>query len=78
MNTLEKAIVRYGAPGQYDQSPYGAACKSMEADSTRYELFLQLSQDEDHPRWQPIGRYNIDTPAEDILHDINAFIPLME
>lgn len=44
-------LTRYGEPSKYDYSPYGSICKVIKATSEEFDIFVQLSYDEEHPQW---------------------------
>lgn len=59
-------LFRNGVPGRYDECPKGSLCKSMSLDKIEgnYDLYMQVSQDEQSPDWYCIGTFN-DTVSQD-------------
>jgi len=47
-----KILNRYGKPGRYDMVPYGTLCKVSSGDSGEFEVYRQISEDENVPLWE--------------------------
>jgi len=50
-------IDRYGIPTELDQFPYGTQCKVSNHHHNEYDLYLQVSDDEDNPEWDLLGTF---------------------
>jgi len=48
-------IVRSGEPCKYDQSPYGTICKREKLMGEKIEIYVQISKNENFPKWELIG-----------------------
>lgn len=65
-------ITRNGKPNEFDQHSYGAICKVIEHHDENFELYAQISDDEDHPNWELLGSFNNTTPEEYIINLIDT------
>lgn len=45
-------IVRAAKPNKYDQAPKNSICKVVKALSNEYDIYRQLSSDNDNPIWE--------------------------
>lgn len=61
-------IFRHEEPTQQDTAPYGTECKVVF--EKFFDMYLQLSHDEEEPRWVHIGSYKKKTPDEIIDEDV--------
>ena len=62
-------LVRYGAPNIHDKQPYGTRVISYKDDATKYDLWVQLGNNEDEPHWEYMGEFrtkdkHINAPLE--------------
>jgi hypothetical protein len=57
-------LTRHSQPSELDQHPYGTACKVNIQET--YDIYLQVSEDEDNPNWELLGNYNL-THEQDLL-----------
>lgn len=53
-NSAVKSVVRYSAPGKFDQAPYGSLCDVINGFGQKIDSYMQCSKDEEHPRWERI------------------------
>jgi len=61
-------IIRFGEPSKLDHAPYGTECKV-----TRYkefDIYIQISQNEDSPNWIFIGTFSNEFPEESLQVEI--------
>lgn len=56
----QPVLIRHGKPSKYDEAPLGTMCKIMNATETNYDLYIQYSADDAHPRWEYMGNFDID------------------
>lgn len=56
----QDSLIRNGKPNKYDQAPQGTYCKTMNGLSDQYDLYQQISSNEDEPIWYLIGTYDKD------------------
>jgi hypothetical protein len=49
---IKETIVRYAPPTKYDEAPFGTHCKVIHELSDTYDLYIQYSHDEEHPKWE--------------------------
>jgi hypothetical protein len=52
-----ETLIRYSKPSKLDQAPYGTQCKVISALTADYDLYQQMSMDEQRPFWQQIDTY---------------------
>jgi len=66
-------IIRSSKPSKHDQCCYGSVCKSIKALSDEFEVYVQISHDENNPEWEKVGMsYTGDNlPIEEINRVIN-------
>jgi hypothetical protein len=57
-------IIRHSAPSDLDQNPYGTICKVIEHHDDNYDIYLQVSEDEEAPQWELLGSYHQHTVLE--------------
>jgi hypothetical protein len=57
-------IVRHGAPCKLDQAEYATQCVVNKG--SEFELYIQVSQNEDNPDWEFIGKFPNDTSENHI------------
>jgi len=60
-------LIRRGIPGKYDEAPYGTLCRVGETD---YDLYVQLSDEEDCPKWALVGGFNKNHSQDRIFQEI--------
>jgi len=58
---MEKMLVRHDEPGKYDQAPQGTLCKSLKVHSVEFDIYMQISSQEDNPHWELVGRFRPET-----------------
>lgn len=64
-------IERTGMPGFYDQVPYGSICKAFGAiDNGIYDMYIQLNEDDNDPKWELVGSFSEFTPNDIIDKEI--------
>lgn len=74
MNSNLPAIVtRFGAPGKMDTAPFGTACRVSSAPEA-FDIYLQISHDEEEPNWTFIGTYDSQLSADDLHTEINRIL----
>lgn len=61
-------LIRNSEPGEYDQHPYGTACKIQRQET--YDIYLQVSHDEDNPNWELLGNYHDKSDTELLKHQM--------
>jgi hypothetical protein len=54
MEEMKDPLVRYNIPTRYDMAPVGTVYK-VQGDSVGYDLYIQLSEAEDHANWVRMG-----------------------
>lgn len=60
-------IIRQSEPSKYDQSPFGTVCKCMiDREHDTFEVYVQLSANEDIPRWDFVGSFPKNSLESDI------------
>lgn len=56
---MEKmTIVRHSPPSSLDEAARGSKCIVRDNHGSDYELYVQTSKDEDHPKWDLVGIFN--------------------
>lgn len=50
---LPKIIIRHSPPGKLDHAPMGTECQVIRGNRTIPEIYVQVSQYEDDPLWEP-------------------------
>lgn len=66
--------MRHSEPGKYDQCPYGTACKVMKSELlNEFEVYIQLSNDQDNPRWESLGEFT-SANEDQAIQRINSFL----
>jgi len=58
MSMVPLTLVRYSKPCQYDQYPPGTLCKVVTTMCSQFDLYEQISIDENNPNWHLIGTFN--------------------
>ena len=66
-NTLPPMVTRFGQPSKMDTSPFGTICK-VSCHPNSFDIYLQISHDENEPNWTCLGSYNSDV-ADQHIHD---------
>lgn len=51
-------IVRWGKPSKHDQLPYGTICKSGHTAKQMFEIYVQMSHDDQFPEWEKVGDFS--------------------
>ena len=51
-------IIRSGEPCKYDQSPYGTVCKRVKPLNEKFEIYVQMSKNENYPQWEKVGIFS--------------------
>jgi len=64
---LENMLLRSGEPSKYDEAPYGTLCKTAKTLGDTFEIYVQLSLNEESPRWERVGVFSPETE-----HDIGS------
>lgn len=54
--------IKYSRPSKFEKAPSGSVWKVI--GETKTELFIQSSLDSDHPKWQLMGDFLMDTFKE--------------
>lgn len=54
---MSNDISRFAMPTKLDHAPYGTRCK-VEIDAGKYHLYIQLSDDEENPKWEHMGIFH--------------------
>jgi len=67
-------IIRHGKPSEYDQFPHLTLCKSMHGLENEFELYMQCAYDENHPRWELMGKYPTEISNETLLDALDTMI----
>lgn len=62
-------IERYGSPNILDQSPYGTVCKVSNHNKDTYDIYVQVSADEESPEWEHLG-YFTNVHTQEFINDI--------
>jgi hypothetical protein len=47
-------IWRHSPPNKYDEAPFGTHCKVLHEVSNTYDLYIQYSKEDGHPKWELI------------------------
>jgi hypothetical protein len=68
-------LYRSSIPRKYDLAPLGTIC-CVFIDKISFEIFCQISKDEDHPQWTLIGQYELGLPDEYINTEIERVMNL--
>ncbi len=50
-------LLRRSQPCEFDIAPYGTQCKVLDHHDG-YDLYLQVSHDEDDPYWEQLGTFS--------------------
>jgi len=61
-------LIRCGEPSKYDHSPYGTICKSVKMVDDKFEIYVQISDDDSSPIWEKVGIFYCDE-QEHIIQD---------
>lgn len=62
MNAFDKPLIRYGNPNKYDQAPKGTELLVIKG-RDNYELYQQISKDQDNPDWVLRGNLVCQAPT---------------
>lgn len=54
-------LIRHSKPTKYDQAPQGSTCKVLKVLCVEYELYKQISSDDENPYWELIGTFSDDS-----------------
>lgn len=54
MEASDTRLIRYSAPGKYDEAPIGTECIVINSGEAPKMLYRQMSQDETNPLWECI------------------------
>ena len=65
--TNDNITVRYTIPGRFDNAPWSTLCKVM-GEGDIYELYIQISRDDEHPDWVKLGAL-LDKTFTELLED---------
>lgn len=69
---MQEMFIRRSEPGQLDQFARGTTCKVIpDGNNDKFEIWVQLSENEDSPRWEHVGSYSGETPESEINRDID-------
>ena len=63
-------LIRHSEPCEFDQHPFGTACKVIINET--YDIYLQVGEDEDSPQWELLGNYNAQSDPEIIRHQMTT------
>lgn len=66
-------LIRYGEPSKYDHAVYGTICKVVKAHEPMFDIFVQLSQDEEAPLWNYVGAFDFGKDS-DITNQVKKFL----
>lgn len=58
---LQNMLIRHGEPSNLDQAPYGTLCKSVKTLCDTFEVYVQISENEEIPCWEKVGIFNSET-----------------
>ena len=61
-------IIRFGEPSKLDHAPYGTECKVTR--SKEFDIYIQMSQNEENPNWMFIGNFQNEFPEEELKIEI--------
>jgi hypothetical protein len=64
-------IIRHSPPSSLDQNAYGTVCKVIEHRDDNYDIYLQVSENEEIPKWEFLGSYTQHTDLEYINDKID-------
>lgn len=53
---VKTQMIRYSHPTKYDLAPYGTMWRAI-GDEGRFELYIQVSDDQDNPTWVSIPAF---------------------
>lgn len=53
---MSEILLRHSQPNSYDHAPLKTYCKVIKADES-FDLYIQLSGDEENPIWHPLGSF---------------------
>lgn len=63
-------ILRHSEPSKFDEAAHGSVCK-VPLKHDDYEIYVQMSHDDDHVRWESIGIFNERTHDDFVQEEIN-------
>lgn len=66
-------LTRYGEPSKYDHGPFGSICKVIKAVSSKYDVYVQVNNDEENPTWHLIGSFS-DQTDDDLIDQVNQML----
>lgn len=58
---LTTTLIRYGEPSGMDHAPHGTLCKSVKTLCDSFEVYVQLSENEESPCWEKVGSFSPET-----------------
>lgn len=66
-------LIRRSEPTKFDLAPYGTQYKVFD-NHDNYDLYLQLSYNEDEPNWELLGNFSTKTHPELLMEIIEGRI----
>lgn len=71
----ENMLIRHGEPSKYDYSPFGTICKCIKTLNDEFEIYVQMSNDEESPQWERLGIFS-SSSEHTIQEEVNKMIGL--
>lgn len=73
---MEHSIIsRFGEPTSMDQAIFGTICKLIHSENNKdadsIEVYLQISQNEESPKWTYMGTYNSSISDADLYNHVH-------
>lgn len=74
-NVRPSIITRFGEPSKSDTAQHSTICRVSNSPDS-FDIYLQISHDEENPNWILMGQYHSSISDQDILNDIHNKNPL--
>jgi hypothetical protein len=66
-------IIRHSKPSKHDVCCYGSVCKSLKVHSDEFDIYVQMSENQDNPNWEKAGTFTPKT-EELVTQEINRML----
>jgi hypothetical protein len=70
-------IVRSGVPSKYDECAYGSVCKSVKPLRDEFDIYVQMSHDDNSPRWEKVGTFSPKT-YELVIQEVTKILNIKQ
>lgn len=72
-STLPPIVTRFGEPGKMDTAKNGTICRVSSCPES-FDIYLQISHDEEDPNWTYIGTYSSSLSDTYIYNDVHKIL----